>query len=1158
MRRQKAEAKRQQDREGSKVKRLIATATAALALIAAPAASAAFGDHFGFSSINDGAGPLQEVPALPGAGHAFWAGTCDRSAAPGLGQPILPNSGPGAGIGNYSATVYSPNGSFSGYVTVAAPAVPPHCLEWGAASAPSFTVPPAPSASLPWSQPPAWRLPAENQAGGHPDGTTGFSFNRTGAGFGPDGTLDNIVAELPPGFVGDPNAVPKCSAELFSSRPLLCPPETQLGVLHLEIVAAPFSGNAPGGDERIYPLYNIEPRRGNVAELGFGYASGESAVSVRIVAKARTNSDHGVTAFVGQIPGALQVRAQQITIWGVPWAASNDRWRGPASLQPGFGGCNSQAGTFTNLYLPPSGLTSPGCAQHYQPSWGPIMPFVSNVTQCTGKDLSTRVAIDEFQQPGAFASDGRPVDPVSGKFGAANGDPDYSDPDWRVYESPAPPMSGCEQVEFHPDITLDPKGQGGAATQATDSPSGLDVELSIPQNELPFNPPPGGAPQVDIDQYIADASAYWKSDQGLATSHLQDTVVTLPEGMTLNPAAADGQGACTTRQIGLTDTNNPKPPAIRFDNGAIECPDSSKVGEVVVETPVLDEADWPMGSVYLAAQGDNPFHSDFAIYIGVESPDRGLIVKLAGKVTPDPDTGRLTTTFAENPQLPFDKFRLRFKAGPRAPLATPVTCGTHTNVTQLAPYSDPSSPAVVNHSFDLSASPAGGCPATKAERPFGLGFSAGSASVVAGAHSPFTLRLTRGDGNQELDRIEVTTPEGLAAKLAGVPYCSEAGIAQAIARTASGDGATEKASPSCPASSQVGTTTIGAGAGASPFYVSGKVYLAGPYKGAPVSLAFIVPAVAGPFDLGVQVVRTGLRVNPKTAQVTAVSDTIPKILRGVPLRIRDIRVDIDRPGFTLNPTDCAEQRVTGTVFGASGAVTTVSNRFQVAECTRLGFKPNLSIRLFGDTHRGDYQRLKAVVTARPGDANIARAAVTLPHSEFLAQEHIRTVCTRVQFAADQCPAAAIYGKATAISPLLDQPLTGPVYLRSSDNLLPDLVAALKGPDNQPIEIELSGRTDSKNEGIRNTFDVVPDAPVSKFTLEMQGGKKSLIVNSTNICQGIHKANVRMDGQNGRKHNFETKVVNPACGKVKKKGKKAEAHKRPVAMRTLASVAGGLF
>jgi hypothetical protein len=1038
-------------------------------------------------------------PAASPSGKAWFAGTCDLTS-------------PATEVG-------------------VAPPGPIDCLDFGGFDG-FFGSGNAPN---PWITPPAWRLSAAAGAGAHPDATATFMLDVVGTDGNtydaPVASVRNVIVDVPPGVAGNPQAADQCTQEQFAASLAQCPPSSQVGIVKLRLRTGPTNiGNFNSG----YPVYNLEPRRGGfTAEFGIpdigGGAGNIAGTSLRIFANARTDGDFGVTTGALSIPTQYALMGQSLTFWGVPWAASHDQAR--------------QGGA------------------KYDPSWGPIRPFFSNPTECTGAEVTTTLNLDSYQDLGALVADG----------GAQPGvGPDLSDPNWIVSGSDAPPVTDCDKPPFEPSITLDPANQGGAANQATDSASGLDVDLQIPQNnDLPFDPPPSGAPQVEVDQYIADAVAYFGSDQGLATSHLRDTTVTLPEGMTLNPAAADGQAACTTEQIGLTTTTGAMPNPIRFDNDdpadgkGHDCPQAAKVGTVTVDTPLLSSEDDPTGEVYLAAQGDNPFNSDFAIYIVLRSPERGVVVKLAGEVKPDPNTGRLTTTVTNNPQLPVESFHLDFKAGPRAPLATPVTCGTHTSTNSFTPWSAAHGAGgqsdTVNDSFDLTSSPAGGCPATPAQRPLNLGFSAGSTQLVAGAHSPFTVRLTRPDGNQEFDRIEVTTPEGLAAKLAGVPYCPEASIAAAIARIATGDGAKEKASPSCPASSQVGTTTIGAGAGRTPMFVKGNVYLAGPYKGAPVSMAFIVPAVAGPFDLGVQVVRTGLQINPKTAQVTAASETIPKILRGVPLRIRDIRVDIDRPGFTINPTDCSEQQVTGRVSGASGAVTNVSNRFQIAECARLGFKPNLSLRLFGGTKRGDYQRLRATVTypEGPGYANIARAAVTLPHSEFLAQEHIRTVCTRVQFAADACPAGAIYGKATAISPLLDAPLTGPVYLRSSDNLLPDLVVALKGPDNQPIEIELSGRTDSKNEGIRNTFDVVPDAPVSKFTLEMMGGKKSLIVNSTDICKGVHRADVRMDAQNGRRHNFTPRVVNPACGKAKK-GKKSGAHKRTVASRTLADVAGGLF
>jgi hypothetical protein len=306
----------------------------------------------------------------------------------------------------------------------------------------------------------------------------------------------------------------------------------------------------------------------------------------------------------------------------------------------------------------------------------------------------------------------------------------------------------------------------------------------------------------------------------------------------------------------------------------------------------------------------------------------------------------------------------------------------------------------------------------------------------------------------------------------------------------------------------------------------------------------VTPALAGPFDLGTVVIRAPLYIDPETTQLTAKSDPIPTILKGIPLKVRAVTVSIDRSSFIINPTNCEPMTASASLTGTNGATATPSNRFQVGDCADLKFSPKLKLSLKGGTKRNKNPALTAVLTQPAAQANIAKVAVTLPHSEFLDQSHIRTVCTRVQFAANQCPAAAIYGEAEAITPLLDQPLKGPVYLRSSTNKLPDLVVALKGPASQPIEVNLAGRIDSVKGGIRNSFELVPDAPVTKFVLKMQGGKKGLLVNSTDICRGAHKATVKMAGQNGKLAS-STPSVAGQCKKSakKKKGKKARESRR---------------
>jgi hypothetical protein len=399
---------------------------------------------------------------------------------------------------------------------------------------------------------------------------------------------------------------------------------------------------------------------------------------------------------------------------------------------------------------------------------------------------------------------------------------------------------------------------------------------------------------------------------------------------------------------------------------------------------------------------------------------------------------------------------------------------------------------------------------------------AGSTNPIAGSNTPFNVQFVRVDGEQNLARIETTLPKGLVASLAGIPLCE--GAAAEV-----GD---------CSAGSEIGSMTVGNGAGPQPLFLPepGKppthIYFGGPYKGAPYSMVFVVPAQAGPFDLGTVVVRAAVYLDPTTAQVTIKSDGLPQILQGVPIDYRDVRIEITKPSFTLNPTNCNPKRFESTIVSDQGAVATPSARFQVSDCAVLGFTPKLALSLKGPTKRAKYPSLRAVLTQKPGQANLARVATTLPHSEFLANEHIRTICTRVQYAAHNCPANTVYGRATAYSPILSKPISGPVYLRSSDNTLPDLVADLGGE----IDIDLVGRIDSVNGRIRTTFETVPDAPVSRFVLAMQGGDKSLLVNSTNICRGVHRVKVEIDGQNGKTADQGPKLK-ASCGKGAKQKKR---------------------
>ena len=666
----------------------------------------------------------------------------------------------------------------------------------------------------------------------------------------------------------------------------------------------------------------------------------------------------------------------------------------------------------------------------------PRTPLLTNPTSCPGEELTVGVGIASWADPSTFHS----ADPK------------------------APAITGCEKVEFNPTIAVSPDSSRAG------EPSGLQVDVKVPQTN--------------------------HADQ-LATSHLKDAVVTLPEGVTLSTALADGLVGCTDAQFGL------------HSKAAEGCPPASKIGSVQLDTPLLEA---PMtGAIYAGSQESADPLSGRMYRIFTTAEGAGVRIKLEGQLEVDPVTGQITTSFAGNPQLPFTNFSLRFKGGQRAPLVLPQACGDYRTVARFAGWSDPADPVETWSSFKVDQ----GCGAASQFTP---GFEAGTTNPVAGEYSPFTLRVTRSDGQQNVAALATTLPEGLLAKLGGVPLCGEA----------------EAATGSCPAESQVGAVTIAAGSGGSPLFVPqpGKeptgLYLAGPYKGAPYSLVAKVPAQAGPFDLGTVAVRNTIEVDPVSTQVAVASDPLPQILKGIPVSYRDVRVEVDRPGFTLNPTSCDPMAVGGTIASAGGASAEVSNRFQVADCGSLGFKPKLSLKFSGPTHRSAHPALRATL-AMPKGANIGKAVVTLPKTEFLENAHIRTVCTRVQYAAGNCPKDSVYGYAKAWTPLLDKPLQGPVYLRSSNHTLPDLVASLDGQ----IHVDLAGRIDSPGGKIRNTFWAVPDAPVSKFVLTMQGGKKGLLVNNVELCQARPRARAEFTGQNG-KRSASNPLVKVACGKGSQK------------------------
>jgi hypothetical protein len=701
----------------------------------------------------------------------------------------------------------------------------------------------------------------------------------------------------------------------------------------------------------------------------------------------------------------------------------------------------------------------------------------------------------------------------------------YQEPDtFPEFDIPQPALTGCDRLQFR---AFNPStGEGQVSFSFTPS-----SDPSAPEPDLVST----GSTPVGAIAHLHIAQPGLTDPKGLATPEMKRAVIKLPEGMSLNPSSANGLEGCSEAQIGYLGSGFAMPNPMRFKETQPSCPGGSKLGTAEIKTPLLDNP--LVGEVFLANQEENPFGSLLAIYLVVNDPLTGVLIKLPGEVQADPKTGRLTTIFDNNPQLPFDDLILRFRGGgPRSEFATSEVCGNFPAEGEWTPWSAPESgpPAQTSASFSVTSN----CAGSPAARPFSPSFQAGTTGTKAAGYNPLVIKIDRKDGEQELTSLDFTLPRGLIGKLAGIPYCSDDAI-----RTAEGkSGKDEQANPSCPAASQVGVVDTSAGVGTDPFHVGGKLYLAGPYKGAPVSSVVVTPALAGPFDLGNVVVRAPLYIDHETAELTAKSDPIPTILRGIPLKVRSVDIDVNRADFILNPTNCKPMTASASLGGGSGATTKPSNRFQAAGCRNLKFAPKLKIQLKGKTKRAGNPALTAILTQPAGQANIGYVSVALPRSEFLEQGHIRTNCTRVQFAAEQCPKGSIYGHAEAFTPLLDQPLAGPVYLRSSSHRLPDLVAVLKGPPSQPIEVDLDGRIDSFKGGIRTTFETVPDAPVSKFVLRMQGGKKSLLVNSTNICKGKHRATVEMTGQNGLGHNFSS-LVEPKCGKKKRAGAKSKAGKK---------------
>jgi hypothetical protein len=734
----------------------------------------------------------------------------------------------------------------------------------------------------------------------------------------------------------------------------------------------------------------------------------------------------------------------------------------------------------------------PVCHNEYgspQPANIPVKPFLANPTKCGM--FEAKMQADSWEEP----------------F------------NWQYASDQVGPIAECERVQFEPEIEAQP------STLSAESPSGLEVSLVVPQT--------------------------WENQFTIATSYLKGTKVTLPEGMTANPGLAEGLGSCTREQY-ERETSSSLP--------GEGCPPESKIGSITIETPLLAES--IPGSIYIATPYDNvpafgdaehPGGSLLALYVVGKDPQRGILLKVAGKIEPNPVTGQLVTTFERQPgvnggpeqeglpQQPFSKFTLKFRPGATAPLISPPRCGSYAINGVLTPWSAPEEPSIISSQpFQITQGVGGGACPTGGIPPFKPQVVSGTVNNAGGSYSHFYLRILREDGEQELVKFSTIFPPGVTGNLTGIPFCPDSSI-EAAKHNA---GAAELEHPSCPAASEIGHTIVGAGVGAVLAQNPGKVYLAGPYHGAPLSVVSITSAKVGPFDLGTVVIRFALDINPITAQVEisgASSDPIPHIIKGIVVHVRDIRVFIDRPNFMINPTNCEKLGITDQITG-SGAnyanpvgqdTVNVSTPFEAADCASLGFKPLFKASTSGKNSRKDGASL-SVRLAMPGaqgaNANIRSVKVDLPKQLPSRLTTLQKACTAATFAANPaaCPAQSRVGQAKAITPVLPVPLEGPAYFVSYGGAkFPELVIVLQG---YGFTIDLHGETFIDKAGITSsTFHAIPDEPVGSFELTLPQGADSALAANGSFCPRTTTVRKRVHGKIRTLHkSVAVKLVMPTA------------------------------
>ncbi len=921
---------------------------------------------------------------------------------------------------------------------------------------------------------------AATQAGVHPfQQTTTITLNQTadtsppGSGVevahvNPVGLAKDLHFKWPAGLIGNPNPIAQCTdVQFFAS--------TESGAANRcppqsAVGVATVTVNEPstaGVVEITVPLFNLVPRVGEPARFGFNVVLANAPVTIDT--SVRTGGDYGVTVSSNNITQTAAFLSSKVTVWGVPGDPRHNRQRGWACLLESRG-------------FPVEAPLAPctGFEEEEPP------PFLSLPTSCEGP-LQTSVEGDSWAAPGSFQS-------FPGAF------------------EPKEALSGCNHLPFSAEIKVTPDGQ-----QAS-TPTGLTVDVHVPQE--------------------ADLNA-----AGLAGSNIKDINVVLPEGMSLNPAAADGLEACSEDQIGYLPSQSSPPRELHFSEKLPEpllqglnfCPDGAKVGTVQIRTPLLPKGDSLDGAVYLAAPapnaeaGQNPFSTLVAMYIVAKDPVSGALVKLPGRVTLNQDTGRIESSFENNPQLAFEDAELHFFGGARAPLSTPAHCGTYTTEATFTPWSG-TPPIKSSSSFQITSGPNGGpCPNPL---PFSPTLATGSPNNNAGSFSALTTTISREDGNQDIAGVQLRFAPGMSGILSGIALCPEA---------QANDG-------TCPEASKIGETIVSVGLGGDPFTVTGgKVYLTEKYQGAPFGLSIVNPADAGPFHLGKVIVRAKIEVDPLTAALTVSTGTIPHILDGIPLQIKHVNVNVNRPGFTFNPTNCNPQSITGTIASVQGASASVSSAFQVTNCANLKFAPNFSVSTAGQTSKAGGASLKVKLTYPKAPlgtyANVAKVKVSLPKQLPSRLTTLQKACTAAVFDKNpaSCPKESIVGQAKVITPLLPVPLTGPAYFVShGGEAFPDLTMVLQG---YGVTVYLIGSTSIKNGITTSTFKATPDVPFDSFELTLPQGRFSALAANANLCSSKLTMPTEFTAQNGTVLKRSTKIVVSGC-KVKptRKQKLAKALK----------------